>query len=219
MKFERDVTIYADRAILKRFQSNETSLSIVQGKIEALISESELVELQNSQQTMYSKLMSLDLTVSNLSLSFSDLTTKYDTVSDQYTEMDSKLAEYKAGVDGLSAEISNVQQNLKNNYSTTLQMQAAIQASIDGLSSTISKNYVTNSELENYSTTEQMQSAIDQKANEITTSVSQTYVTNTELATTKSDILESAQGYADEAEAAARRHGGVQPAYRQREGV
>lgn len=203
MKFERDVTIYADQAILKRFQANETSLSIVQGKIEAMISESELVELQNSQQTMYSKLMSLDLTVSNLSLSFSDLTTKYDTVSDQYTEMDSKLAEYKAGVDGLSAEISNVQQNLKNNYSTTLQMQAAIQASIDGLSSTISKNYVTNSELENYSTTEQMQSAIDQKANEITTSVSQTYVTNTELATTKSDILESAQGYADEAEAAA----------------
>lgn len=203
MKFERDVTIYADQAILKRFQANETSLSIVQGKIEAMISESELVELQNSQQTMYSKLMSLDLTVSNLSLSFSDLTTKYDTVSDQCTEMDSKLAEYKAGVDGLSAEISNVQQNLKNNYSTTLQMQAAIQASIDGLSSTISKNYVTNSELENYSTTEQMQSAIDQKANEITTSVSQTYVTNTELATTKSDILESAQGYADEAEAAA----------------
>lgn len=203
MKFERDVTIYADRAILKRFQANETSLSIVQGKIEALISESELVELQNSQQTMYSKLMSLDLTVSNLSLSFSDLTTKYDTVSDQYTEMDSKLAEYKAGVDGLSAEISNVQQNLTNNYSTTLQMQAAIQASVDGLSSTISQNYVSNSELEKYSTTEQMQSAIDQKANEITTSVSQTYVTNTQLDTTKSDILESAQGYADEAEAAA----------------
>ena len=203
MKFERDVTIYADKAILKRFQANETSLSIVQGKIEALISESELVELQNSQQTMYSKLMSLDLTVSNLSLSFSDLTTKYDTVSDQYTEMDSKLAEYKAGVDGLSAEISNVQQNLTNNYSTTLQMQAAIQASVDGLSSTISQNYVSNSELEKYSTTEQMQSAIDQKANEITTSVSQTYVTNTQLDTTKSDILESAQGYADEAEAAA----------------
>lgn len=203
MRFEREINIYADNAILKRFQSNETSLSIVQGKIEAMISESELVELQNSQQTMYSKLMSLDLTVSNLSLSFSDLTTKYDTVSDQYTEMDSKLAEYKAGVDGLSAEISNVQQNLTNNYSTTLQMQAAIQASVDGLSSTISKNYVTNSELENYSTTEQMQSAIDQKANEITTSVSQTYVTNTELDATKSDLLESAQGYADEAEAAA----------------
>lgn len=203
MRFEREINIYADNAILKRFQSNETSLSIVQGKIEAMISESELVELQNSQQTMYSKLMSLDLTVSNLSLSFSDLTTKYDTVSDQYTEMDSKLAEYKAGVDGLSAEISNVQQNLTNNYSTTLQMQAAIQASVDGLSSTISKNYVTNSELENYSTTEQMQSAIDQKANEITTSVSQTYVTNTELDATKSDLLESAQGYADDAEAAA----------------
>ena len=53
--FEKEINIYAKDAILKRFQANETSISITQGKISALISESELVELQNSKETMYSK--------------------------------------------------------------------------------------------------------------------------------------------------------------------
>lgn len=192
MKFEKEVNIYADNAIAKRFKASETSLEIVQGKIEALISESELIELQNGGKTMYSQLASAILTLDALSLNFSDLTTKYDGLSEQYTELDSKVAEYKLGVDGLSATIVSVQENLEEDYSTTIQMNTAIKASVDELSSTISRNYVTNDKLSGYSTTEQMQSAIDQKANEISTSVSQTYVTKTALDDAKLDAISSA---------------------------
>lgn len=55
-KFQREVNIFSKEAILKRFQANETNFSVLKGKIEALISESEIIELQNSKVTMYSKL-------------------------------------------------------------------------------------------------------------------------------------------------------------------
>ena len=56
MRFEKEVSIFTKNAILKRFQANETNLSIVQGKISAIISEDEITELQSGRVTMYSKL-------------------------------------------------------------------------------------------------------------------------------------------------------------------
>src|SRR5699024_264378 len=67
-------------------------------------------------------------------------------LSDQFTDLDSKVAEYKIGIDGISSNLTSVQQSLQNNYSTTIETNAAIKASIDELSSLISKDYVTNSE-------------------------------------------------------------------------
>lgn len=61
MRFQKEVNIFAPDAILKRFQANETNFSAVKGKIEALISESEILELQNSKVTMYSKLADVKL--------------------------------------------------------------------------------------------------------------------------------------------------------------
>ena len=184
MQFEREINIYSDEAILKRFQANETSISVVQGKISALISESELIELENSNATMYSKLASAIMDIDSLTLSFSDLTTKYNTVSGQYSALDSKVAEYKAGVDGLSANISQISTNLSKNYSTTTQMNAAIKASVDGLSSTVSKTYAT---------TTQLNTA---KSDAISSAKSYTD-------SAKSSALTTAKGYADDAEAAA----------------
>ena len=146
MRYERSVTIYADAPIIKRFQANETSISIAQGKISALISESEWIELQNSSKTMYSQLASAVLELDALTLNFSDMTAKYNGLSDQFTDLDSKVAEYKIGIDGISSNLTSVQQSLQNNYSTTIETNAAIKASIDELSSLISKDYVTNSE-------------------------------------------------------------------------
>lgn len=145
--FEKEINIYAKDAILKRFQANETSISITQGKISALISESELLELQNSKATMYSKLASVQMDISGLTESFSDLTTKYDTVTGQYSALDAKVAEYKRGVDGLSANITAVNTRLSENYSTTEAMNAAIKAGVDGLSTTVSKTYATTENL------------------------------------------------------------------------
>ena len=147
VRFEREINIYGDEAVLKRFKTNETSISVVQGKLSALISESELVELENSNATMYSKLASAVMKIDSLELNFSDLTTKYNTVSGQYTSLDSKVATYKASVDGLSANISTVQQNLSKNYSTTAQMNLAINAKANSITASVSSTYATKSSL------------------------------------------------------------------------
>ena len=184
MRFEREINIYGDEVILKRFTANETSISVIQGEISAIISESELIELIDSSVTMYSKLASAIMDIDSLTINFSDLTTKYNTVSGQYTALDSKVAEYKAGVDGLSANISQISTNLSKNYSTTTQMNAAIKASVDGLSSTVSKTYAT---------TTQLNTA---KSDAISSAKSYTD-------SAKSSALTTAKGYADAAEDAA----------------
>ena len=148
MRFQKEVNIFAPDAILKRFQANETNFSVVKGKIEALISESEILELQNSKVTMYSKLADVKLTVDGLEQTYTDITSKYDAVSGKYTDLDAKVAEYKSGVDGMSQNLSQVQTNLRDNYSTTATMNAPIQAKIDGLSSTISQTYATGSDVQ-----------------------------------------------------------------------
>ena len=143
MIFEKEINIYAPDAILKRFQAAETSVEVTRGKIEALISESELIELQNSKATMYSKMADIKFTVDSLTQSYSDVTAKYDTVTGQYSSLQGKVAEYKQGLDGLSANLSSVNTRLNNDYSTTEVMNAAISASIEGFSSTVSKTYAT----------------------------------------------------------------------------
>lgn len=143
MIFEQPVNIYSQDYVLKRFQSNETAVQVVRGKISALISESELIELQNSKATMYSKLASAVLDINSLQLQFSDISSKYDTVNGQYSSLDAKVADYKAGLDGLSVSLTNLSARINSDYSTTTAMNAAIKASVDGLSSTVSQTYAT----------------------------------------------------------------------------
>ena len=143
MIFEQPVNIYSQDYVLKRFQSNETAVQVVRGKISALISESELIELQNSKATMYSKLASAVLDIKSLQLQFSDISSKYDTVTGKYSSLDAKVADYKAGLDGLSVNLTNLSTRINNDYSTTTAMNAAIKASVDGLSSTVSQTYAT----------------------------------------------------------------------------
>ena len=143
MIFEQPVNIYSQDYVLKRFQSNETAVQVVRGKLSALISESELIELQNSKATMYSKLASAILDINSLQLQFSDICSKYDTVTGKYSSLDAKVADYKAGLDGLSVNLTNLSTRINNDYSTTTAMNAAIKASVDGLSSTVSQTYAT----------------------------------------------------------------------------
>lgn len=147
MRFEREINIYGDEVILKCFQANETSIEVVQGKISALISESELIELENSQSTMYSKLASAIMDIDSLNLQFSELNTKYNTVSGQYTQLNSKLTQVEVSVSGLSANVSQVSQNLSDNYSTTTQMNSAINAKANEISASVSSTYATKSAL------------------------------------------------------------------------
>ena len=90
------------------------------------------------------------------------------------------------------ASVTDVSNNLKNNYSTTTDMNSAINQKANGITSSVSATYATKASVtdvannlkNNYSTTSAMNSAINQKANEITSSVSQTYATKTALKAT-----------------------------------
>lgn len=141
MRLQKEINIFAKEAMIKRFRAIETAVSVTKGNISAIISDSEIVELQNSETTMYSKLGKLDMSVSGLVQQYTDIATKYDSVRDQYTAIDSKLATYKTSVDGLSANITQVSTRLNNNYSTTETMNAAISAAKDEISLSVSKTY------------------------------------------------------------------------------
>lgn len=143
MRLEQEVNIYAKNAMKRRFLAAETSVLVVQGKISALISESEIRELQNSETTMYSKLGKLNMDISGLTQQYSNLETRYDSVTNQYKILDSKLAEYKTSVDGLTANVSRVNTKLNNDYSTTEAMNAAIKAATDEIALSVSRTYVT----------------------------------------------------------------------------
>ena len=74
------------------------------------------------------------------------------------------------------------------NYSTTTQMNSAIDQKANEITSAVSETYATkasvttvDNKFANYSTTKAMNSAIDQKANEITSAVSETYATKTSV--------------------------------------
>ena len=176
MRFEKEINIYGNEVILNRFQANETSIEVVQGKISALISESELIELENSQATMYSKLASAIMDIDSLDLQFSELNTKYNTVSGQYTELDSKLTQVEISVNGLSANISQVSQNLSDNYSTTTQINSAINAKANEITASVSGSYATKAEL---NTANGKISVLETWQNEASLKISDSYIIST----------------------------------------
>lgn len=94
MHFEKEVSIFAKNAILKRFQANETNFSIVQGKISAIISEDEITELQSGRVTMYSKLGEVEQTASGVSSKFSEFKTDYDKAQEEYKKFKTNTSEY-----------------------------------------------------------------------------------------------------------------------------
>lgn len=167
MRFIKEITLFAPSGTLKRFQGLETSFKVEQGKISALISESELTELRNGNKTMYSRLYSAEQTVSGLEKLYTDVTGKYDAVSKQYTSLDTKVGEYKSAVDVFSANLSQLSAKVTNDYSSTTDMQTYVKAQVDGLSTAVSETYVKTDTLSGYSTTEQTKSMIDQKTDQI----------------------------------------------------
>jgi hypothetical protein len=167
LRFIKEITLFTPSGTLKRFQGLETSFKVEQGKISALISESELTELRNGDKTMYSRLYSAEQTVSGLEKLYTDVTGKYDAVSKQYTSLDTKVGEYKSAVDGFSGDLQQLSTTINDNYSTTKSMQTYVKAQVDGLSTVVSETYVKTDTLSEYSTTEQTKSMIDQKTDQI----------------------------------------------------
>lgn len=94
MRFEKEISIFAKNAILKRFQANETNFSIVQGKISAIISESEIAELQNGNITMYDKLGEVEQTAGGIRTKFDEFQTEYSQAQEEYTKFKKSTSEY-----------------------------------------------------------------------------------------------------------------------------
>jgi len=118
-----------------------------------------------------------------------------------YTTQFYTKAETNSLIEQTSSSIDlSVNQKLTN-YSTTNQMNSAINVKANEITSSVSNTYATKSQLNNYSTTTQMNSAINQKADSITSSVSatyetksnanNTYATKTQLNTAKSEIKQT----------------------------
>lgn len=174
MRFEQQISLYDTDAILNRFRAQDTKFTVVQGKISAIISDSEITELQGGSSTMYSKLADAELDISKLQLNFSDLSGKYDTVTGQYSQLDSKVAQYKASVDGLSANLTQVSTSLQTEYSKTTEMNAAISLAVDNFSVQVSQTYALESYAEGIeSRVSSAEASITVNANAIRQKVSQ----------------------------------------------
>ena len=104
-------------------------------------------------------------------------------------EEGNRPTDWSPAPEDVQRQIDATNNNLAVNYSTTSQMNSAIQQKANEITSSVSQTYATkqsvtdvnNNLTNNYSTTSQMNSAIQQKANEITSSVSQTYTTKSEF--------------------------------------
>lgn len=205
MRFENQVSLYDTDAIINKFTTQDTKINVVQGEIDLIVSEAEREELAGGTSTMYSQFADVKLDVEGLTASFSFLEGEFDTLSGQYSSLDSRLTTYKATVDGLSVNVSNIQTNLTENYSTTEDVHAyadgvgrnaistaasdattkannaistaASDATTKANNALTAANANTASLLKSYSTTTEMQSAISASASQISASVASTYAT------------------------------------------
>lgn len=144
MILERETNIYNPNAIATAFRTQDTRLTIEQGKINAIISETELIELLNGGITMYSAMNNIDSRVDGTVQEISRLDTRIDAESGEIVEVNSKLATYKNTLDEHSATLSQTQgdiSNLQTSYSSLAQ-------TVGGFTQTVAKSYIRKAEAE-----------------------------------------------------------------------
>ena len=106
MRFEKAINIYSKDGILKRFQANETKFSVIEGSISSIISEKEILELQNGHITMYTKLGQVTQTASELKSSFTDFKTQYDEAKKDYTEFKKSTSEHTQSAENFTDTVT-----------------------------------------------------------------------------------------------------------------
>lgn len=98
MQFDSETNVYQDDAILNKFSSLDTQFDVTNGKISALVSDSEITQY-NSGSTMSSKLSAVEMTLNGLYAQFSE------TVTDSDNGLVSKVTQLETNVDGLSSSV------------------------------------------------------------------------------------------------------------------
>lgn len=151
MVFENEVNLYGDAPIASKFSSQDTKFDVIQGHINAIISESEMIELLDGGKTMYSGMNDIKIDVTGLHGNISSLSTTVDGQTQQITEINSKQATYEASLEEFSATLSDTQSDLE----TTSQNLATLQLDTNRFKTTVSNTYSTKTQAQGYATSAQ----------------------------------------------------------------
>nr|DAI93793.1 MAG TPA: endosialidase chaperone [Bacteriophage sp.] len=117
-----------------------------------------------------------------------------DVGNTEFSWVNKKLAEYKATVDGVSADLSKFETKVGSDYITKVDAQASINYSVEELSREFSKTYATQEALSDYSTTTQMNTAIAESAKGIKIEISKSYATQKTVDDMKTTLNATAEG-------------------------
>ena len=155
-----------------------TALSVVQSQISSKVWQSDIdtatkdLATEASVTTLSDQYSTLNQTVSGISATVGQHTTQIANKADNsaVTAVSDRVTEVEADLDGFRTEVSNTYQTIDDmsGYSTTEQMNSAINQKAGEITQSVSANYQTKGD---YPTTTQMNSAINQKAGEITSTV------------------------------------------------
>ena len=115
MVFENEINIYDPDAIANEFHTQATQISVAQGKISAMISDSQIQELQNGTVNMYDRLVLAEMDINGITTQVSSLTQKDG-------ELESQISTIRQTASSISAEVTSV----KNNYALKAQIILAI---------------------------------------------------------------------------------------------
>lgn len=151
MVFENEINLYGDAPIANKFSTQDTKFDVVQGHINAIVSESEMIELIDSGKTMYSGMNDIKVDVTGIHGNISSLTTRIDGQSQQITQINSKQAQYEATLDEFSASLSDTQSDLE----TTSQNLATLQLDTSQFKTTVSNTYSTKTQAQGYASSAQ----------------------------------------------------------------
>jgi len=132
-----ETTVYDRYAIARRFTTNETSINVVQGNISALVSESEIIELKNGNDTMYSKLASVEISTKEITTAIS---------SSEYKTIDGVMSAVKINSAKISATPDQIKSVVTSSYVGALGSITSMQSSIiqiaDNIELKVNKNGV-----------------------------------------------------------------------------
>lgn len=150
MVLEREISLYDHQTVLKRFTAQDTEFEVVQGKISAMISEDQIEELIDGGKTMYTRLGDVEMTVDGLSTEFNSMEVVVDGATGEITSLKSDVGTLKSTATAFESRLSsteidvtNLGDDLSTNYSTTAQMNSAIEQSAQGITQTVSSTYQT----------------------------------------------------------------------------
>ena len=118
-RYHETVNIYDTEAMARYIRTQETQFTVLQGKISALITDSELQTLRAGGSTMYSRMTSVEATAEGL-------TSQVSTLQTNLTNNYSTTEAMNSAITQKATEITTSVSRTLQNYSTTQQMNAAI---------------------------------------------------------------------------------------------